>query len=100
MAVVEYLLVTHTPRNPKKRKTKMTQFAVKHTNGSFHTARAITSAAPMCPNFTLIKDQTVLFSTFDEARRLANQLNKTDHNWFVVRFDPWTMPTGKILNFQ
>lgn len=73
-------------------------FAVKHTNGSFRTTRIVTSAAPMCPNFTVIQDQTVLFDSFDEARRLANQLNKTDHNWFVTRFDPSITPISKIIN--
>lgn len=75
----------------------MTKFAVKHTNGSFHTTRVITSAAPMC-NFTLIIQEVSLFDTFGEAKLLANRLNKTDHNWFVTRIDPWTTNTSKILN--
>lgn len=71
----------------------MTQFAVKHTNGSFYTTRTTRFLANTI--ILITSDTTTLFNSFNEARHLANRLNKTDHNWFVVRFDPWTMPSSQ-----
>ena len=64
-------------------------FAVKNTNGSYYTNTTFAQ-------FTTI--EAVTFASFNEAKSLANQLNKaTDQNWFVTRFNQPTKLIGATL---